>query len=50
MDLLMPNIGEVIGGSVREERLDVLENTLKKYLLKFDLKMITHSLSQLRNG
>lgn len=34
MDLLMPDIGEVVGGSVREERLDVLESTLKKYSIK----------------
>lgn len=29
MDLLVPQIGEVIGGSVREEKLDVLEKRMK---------------------
>jgi len=30
MDVLMPRIGEVIGGSQREERLDVLESRMKE--------------------
>lgn len=29
MDVLVPKIGEIIGGSQREERLDVLENRIK---------------------
>lgn len=29
MDILVPKIGELVGGSQREERLDVLENKLK---------------------
>jgi asparaginyl-tRNA synthetase len=29
MDILAPNIGEIIGGSQREERLDVLERRMK---------------------
>ena len=28
MDVLVPKIGEIIGGSQREERLDVLENRM----------------------
>jgi asparaginyl-tRNA synthetase len=28
MDILFPGIGEIIGGSQREERLDVLENRI----------------------
>ena len=28
MDLLLPFIGEVVGGSVREDRLDVLESRI----------------------
>jgi len=28
-DLLVPQVGEIIGGSVREERLDVLESRMK---------------------
>jgi len=29
-DLLVPNIGELIGGSIREERLDILQATMDK--------------------
>lgn len=30
MDVLVPRIGEVIGGSQREERIDVLESRMKE--------------------
>ncbi len=30
MDVLLPEVGEIIGGSQREERLDVLEATMRK--------------------
>ena len=30
MDVLFPQIGEIIGGSVREERLDILEKRMKE--------------------
>jgi len=30
MDILVPRIGEIIGGSQREERLDVLEARMKE--------------------
>jgi asparaginyl-tRNA synthetase len=30
MDVLVPKIGEIIGGSQREERLDILENRMKE--------------------
>ena len=30
MDLLVPKIGELIGGSQREERLDVLEGAIRE--------------------
>lgn len=30
MDLLVPGIGEIIGGSQREERLDVLEEKIRE--------------------
>jgi len=33
-DLLVPGIGELIGGSQREERLDVLEESIKMFGLK----------------
>ncbi len=31
MDLLVPHVGEIIGGSQREERLDVLENNMQLF-------------------
>ena len=31
MDLLVPKIGELIGGSQREERLDVLEGAIRSW-------------------
>jgi asparaginyl-tRNA synthetase len=34
MDVLVPKIGEIIGGSQREERLDVLEQKIKEFGLK----------------
>ena len=34
MDCLVPGIGEIIGGSQREERIDVLENRIKELGMK----------------
>ncbi len=34
MDLLVPGIGEIIGGSQREERLDVLTSRISELGLK----------------
>lgn len=36
MDLLVPGIGELIGGSAREERLDVLKNKIENNGLNID--------------
>lgn len=36
MDLLVPRIGELIGGSQREERLDVLERRMREFNLSAD--------------
>jgi asparaginyl-tRNA synthetase len=36
MDVLVPRIGEIIGGSQREERLDVLESKIKQFGLSKD--------------
>ena len=33
MDVLVPRVGEIIGGSQREERLDVLEQRMKEQKL-----------------
>ena len=33
MDVLVPRVGEIIGGSQREERLDVLEERMKEQQL-----------------
>ncbi len=31
MDVLVPGIGEIVGGSQREERLDVLEANMRRH-------------------
>lgn len=36
MDILAPGIGEIVGGSQREERLDVLENRMKEMNIPVD--------------
>jgi asparaginyl-tRNA synthetase len=36
MDLLVPGIGEIVGGSQREERLDLLEENLRRHKMDLD--------------
>ncbi|HHY52770.1 MAG TPA: asparagine--tRNA ligase [Clostridiales bacterium] len=36
MDCLVPGVGEIVGGSQREERLDVLENRIRELGLKME--------------
>lgn len=37
MDILVPHVGEIVGGSQREERLDVLESRLQELNISADL-------------
>ena len=34
VDLLLPNLGEVCGGSLREERIEVLQESLERHDLQ----------------
>ena len=36
MDVLVPGIGEIVGGSQREERLDILEANMRRHKLNLD--------------
>jgi asparaginyl-tRNA synthetase len=36
MDILAPGIGEIVGGSQREERLEVLENRMNEMQIPHD--------------
>ncbi len=36
MDVLVPGIGEIVGGSQREERLDILEDNLRQHQMNLD--------------
>jgi len=48
MDVLVPQIGEIIGGSQREERLEVLETRIKE--LGLDISVYKHYLDLRRFG
>ena len=36
MDILMPGIGEIIGGSQREDRLDILQQRMQQFHIAAD--------------
>ena len=48
MDVLFPGIGEIVGGSQREERLDVLQSRIKE--LNVDEKELSWYLDLRRYG
>ena len=50
MDVLVPKVGEIIGGSQREERLDVLEGRMKEQGLEPGKLLVVSRPAPLRHG
>ena len=50
MDVLVPKVGEIIGGSQREERLDVLEMRMKEQGLEAGELLVVSRPAALRHG
>ena len=50
MDVLVPGVGEIIGGSQREERLDVLEERMKEQGLEPARLLVVSRPAPLRHG
>ena len=50
MDVLVPKVGEIIGGSQREERLDVLEMRMKEQDLEPGELLVVSRPAALRHG
>ena len=50
MDVLVPKVGEIIGGSQREERLDVLEERMKEQGLEPGRLLVVSRPAPLRHG
>ena len=50
MDVLVPRVGEIIGGSQREERLDVLEQRMREQKLEPGRLLVVSRPAPLRHG
>ena len=50
MDVLVPGVGEIIGGSQREERLDVLEQRMREQGLNPEALRVVSRSAAIRHG
>ena len=50
MDILFPGIGEIVGGSQREERLDVLNKKMNDLGVNAEESLVVFRLKKIWNG